>query len=149
MAIAAVFGRHNELVTEMMNNQAVKSYKAKIRQDFLKVEKALTDPEFYIKKIMRVVKKHAENMDLEEFKIHTFNAATGRILGTAQIANLKSELSDEYKIVWRFERTGNDEAGTLYARFMTAEEIAAELAEIKAEVEAEEKKAEVKAEVKA
>lgn len=148
MAIATVFKKHNEIATRLINEQTVKSYKDKIRKDYKAVEKMLTDEEFYQKKIMRVVKKHAENLDEDRFKIHTFNAITGRFLHTRQMASLKDELHAEYKIKFSYEKTGNDEAGTLYGQFMTEAEIEAELAAIKAEVEAE-IKAEEKAEVKA
>lgn len=148
MAIATVFARHNEIATRLINEQTVKSYKDKISKDYRAVEKMLTDEEFYQKKLMRVVKKHAENMDTERFKIHTFNAVTGRFLHTLQMASLKEELHAAYKIKFSYEKTGNDEAGTLYGQFMTEEEIAKELEELKAEVE-KEIKAEEKAEVKA
>lgn len=137
MAIATVFKKHNEIANRMLNDQTVKSYKDKIRKDYLAVEKLLTDEEFYQKKLLRVVRKHAENLDTEKFKIHTFNAVTGRFLHTLQMASLKEELHAAYKIKFSYEKTGNDEAGTLYGQFMTEAEIQAEFDAIKAEVEAE------------
>lgn len=131
--MAAIYKKHATVISNALKSENVKSYKDLIRKDYENVLKKLTDPEFYETKIRKMVKKRSEegnDPELKEwYKVHRFNAASGRLLSTPTIAILKQDLDDMYGIKWKFEREGNDEAGTLYFRFKTEAENIADLHE--------------------